>query len=86
MKYSIILPVRTGGHHVKECVASVLTQTFSDFDFIILDNCSTDGTIEWLNSVNDNRIKIIPSETPLSIEDNWGRIVKVKKNILSFYE
>ena len=80
MKYSIILPVRNGGHYVKECVASVLTQTFTDFDFIILDNCSTDETLEWLNSINDNRIRIIPSKTPLSIEENWGRITRVDKN------
>ena len=47
---------------------------------ILLDNCSTDGTLEWLQSLNDNRIIIYKSENPLSIEDNWNRIKLVPKN------
>ncbi len=79
-KYSIILPVRNGNHYVKECVNSILSQTYTDFNFIILDNYSTDGTSEWVNSIKDNRIKIIPSSKSLSIEENWGRIKDIKKN------
>ena len=79
-KYSIILPVRNGGHYVKECVASILSQKFIDFNFIVLDNASTDGTLEWLQSLNDERIKIVPSEKSLTIEENWGRIKDVEKN------
>lgn len=80
MKYSIILPVRNGGNYVKDCVISILGQTYTDFNFIVLDNCSTDGTLEWLQSLNDSRIVIIPSDRPLTIEENWGRIVSVQKN------
>ena len=79
-KFSIILPVRNGGHYVKECVASILSQQYADFNFIILDNASTDGTLEWLQSLRDERIKIIPSYTPLTIEENWGRIKDIDKN------
>lgn len=79
-KYSIILPVRNGGHYVKECVASILAQTYTGFNFIILDNSSTDGTLQWLQSIKDNRIKIIPSDKSLTIEENWGRIKDVEKN------
>lgn len=79
-KYSIILPVRNGGGYIKECVGSILSQSLADFDLLVLDNCSTDGTQEWLRSLPDPRIKIYPSERPLSIEENWGRIVHVPKN------
>lgn len=80
MKYSIILPVKNGGIYVKDCVNSILGQTYTDFNFIILDNCSTDGTLEWLQSLTDSRIVIIPSDNPLTIEENWGRIVSIQKN------
>ena len=80
MKYGIILPVRNGGHYIKECVASILSQSYKKFNFIILDNCSTDGTLEWLKSIDDERIKVIPSEKSLSIEDNWSRIIQIEKN------
>jgi glycosyltransferase involved in cell wall biosynthesis len=80
MKFSIILPVRNGGHYVKECVNSILSQSFKDFNLIVLDNCSTDGTIEWLASLNNDKIIIYPSLQPLSIEENWARATAVEKN------
>jgi len=79
-KFSIVLPVRNGGEYVKECVNSILSQTIADFNLEVLDNCSTDGTLQWLTSLNDNRIRIYPSEKPLAIEENWARIVKIPKN------
>src|ERR1017187_1126844 len=80
MKFSIILPVRNGGDYVKECVNSILTQTLQDFNLIVLDNCSTDGTLEWLHSLDDNRIIIHEFPKPLSIEENWARIQSIPKN------
>jgi len=79
-KYSIILPVRNGGYYVKECVASILAQSIQDFHLHILDNCSTDGTSEWLSSLNDPKISVFPAQRPLTIEENWGRITALEKN------
>jgi glycosyltransferase involved in cell wall biosynthesis len=79
-KYSIILPVRNGGEYVKECVQSILSQTITDFNLHILDNCSTDGTTEWIQSIKDDRIKVFLAERPLSIEENWARIITIPKN------
>lgn len=79
-KYSIVLPVRNGGEYLKQCVSSILSQTVNDFNLEILDNCSTDGSLEWVNSIKDQRVRIYPSSEPLSIEENWGRIVTIKKN------
>jgi glycosyltransferase involved in cell wall biosynthesis len=79
-KFSIILPVRNGGNYVKECIHSILNQQHNDFNLVVLDNCSTDGTTEYVRSLNDPRILLIPSDRPLSIEENWARIIKVPKN------
>jgi len=79
--YSVILPVRNGGHYVKECVNSILSQTTpANFNLLVLDNCSEDGTLDWLRSLQDRRIKLFPSEKPLTIEENWGRIRSIQKN------
>jgi glycosyltransferase involved in cell wall biosynthesis len=82
-KYSIILPVYNGGNLVKECVHSILSQSYEDFNLIVLDNCSTDGTAEWITKIADERINIIPSISHLTIEENWARILNVKKNKFS---
>lgn len=79
-KYSIILPVRNGGHYIKECVNSILTQSLNDFNLLVLDNASTDDTVAWLTSLNDNRIQIFPAERPLTIEENWERALTLETN------
>src|SRR5204862_7663308 len=80
MRFSIILPVKNGGAYVKECVSSILAQTYPAFNLHILENCSTDGTAEWLNTLKDERIIIYPAEKPLTIEENWGRIISIPRN------
>ncbi len=79
-KYSIILPVRNGGEYVKECVHSILAQTLPDFNLLVLDNQSTDGSREWINSLQDDRITIYPSASSLDIVGNWARIKDIPKN------
>ena len=79
-RYSIILPVRNGGEHVKECISSILLQSYPHFDLHVLDNSSTDGTLEWINSLKDERIVVYPSDVPLTIEQNWGRVTGIPKN------
>ncbi len=79
-KYSIILPVRNGGEYVKQCVKSILNQSVQDFNLIVLDNCSNDGTTGWVRSLNDKRIVLLVANKPLTIEENWARILAVPKN------
>ena len=78
--FSIVLPVRNGGEYIKECINSILSQTLQNFNIVVLDNASTDGTADWLRSLNDSRIIIYPSGQSLSIEQNWGRIKDVPRN------
>jgi glycosyltransferase involved in cell wall biosynthesis len=79
-KFSIILPVRNGGNYIKECVNSIFSQTYTNFNLIVLDNASTDGTMEWLQGLQDERLIIYSSAESLGIEKNWARITTVSKN------
>jgi glycosyltransferase involved in cell wall biosynthesis len=65
--------------HIIDSVSSVLNQTYNNFELHILDNKSTDGTLEWCKSINDARVKVSISVNPLSIEDSWGRIADIGK-------
>jgi glycosyltransferase involved in cell wall biosynthesis len=55
---SVILPVYNGGEYLKYSVESVLQQINADFELIIVDDCSTDGSNQYLQSLNDNRIRL----------------------------
>jgi glycosyltransferase involved in cell wall biosynthesis len=81
-KYSIILPVKNGGVYIRECVKSILNQSLPDFNLHILDSQSTDDTVNWINSLSDDRIELYTSEKPLTIEENWNRIISIPKNEL----
>jgi glycosyltransferase involved in cell wall biosynthesis len=78
-KYTIMLPVHNGGEHVKQCIASILSQRKKNFELVILENASTDGTREWVQSLSDPRIILLASDKLLPIHENWARAMAVPK-------
>lgn len=57
---SIVTPVYNGEKYLSECIESVLNQTYSNWEYIIVNNCSTDRTLEIAKNYaeKDNRIRI----------------------------
>jgi glycosyltransferase involved in cell wall biosynthesis len=56
---SIIIPTHNRAHIIKQCIDSILNQTYKEFELIIVDDHSEDNTIELLNTIIDSRLKII---------------------------
>lgn len=56
---SVIMPTYNRADYLKGSVQSVLDQTFNNFEIIIINNYSTDDTLEVINAFNDDRIKVI---------------------------
>ncbi len=63
-KISIILPIYNVEKYLEQCVDSILKQTFTDFELILVDDGSTDGSVTIENNYekNDSRIKLIRKE------------------------
>lgn len=59
MLISVVLPVYNVASFIKEAIDSILNQTIQDFEIIVIDDCSTDKTIEIVKSYNDERIRIL---------------------------
>ncbi len=57
--------VFNGANHVSDAIKSILNQTHTNFELIIVDDGSTDNTLSILESINDNRIKIIKHQKNL---------------------
>ncbi len=53
---SIIMPVYNGEKYLKEAIDSILYQTYTNFEFIIIDDCSTDQSVKIISSYTDSRI------------------------------
>ncbi|MDN0071274.1 glycosyltransferase [Bacteroides caecigallinarum] len=57
VKFSIIIPAYNSEWCIKRCLESILNQTYSNWEAIVIDNNSTDRTIEIVKEFKDNRIK-----------------------------
>lgn len=62
-KVSIIIPVYNTEQYIGECIESILKQTLTDFELILVDDCSTDNSLTILKSYanNDPRITLVES-------------------------
>lgn len=55
--FSIVVPTYNRRVLLEETLQSILKQTFSDFEVLVIDNCSTDGTEEFMLAFNDPRVR-----------------------------
>lgn len=55
---SVVIPVYNGEKTIKETIESVLSQTWQDFEILVINDGSTDSTLEVVKSIPDSRIKI----------------------------
>ncbi|MBZ8182201.1 glycosyltransferase [Oscillatoria salina] len=70
---SVIIPVYNGEKTIQETIESVLQQTFTDWELIIIDDGSQDSTLEILESIRDDRIKVFSyPNTGLAASRNRG--------------
>ena len=58
-KVSVLMSVYNGERYLREAIDSILSQTFKDFEFLIINDGSTDGTDNILRSYHDQRIRVI---------------------------
>lgn len=56
---SIVMATYNSIQYLDEQISSILNQTYSKFELIVVDDCSTDNTCDMLRSYNDNRIKLV---------------------------
>ena len=75
-KFSVCIPTYNMDKYIGESIKSVLLQTFSDFELIIQDNCSTDGTEKIVKSFKDSRIRYQKNDKNYGMYENINRACK----------
>ena len=56
---SIIIPNYNSEKHIQKCIDSILAQTYKDYELIIVDDMSTDNSVELIKQYQDSRIRLI---------------------------
>ena len=70
---SVLIGVYNGENYIKETIESILSQSYQNFEILVIVNCSNDNTIKILNDFNDFRIKVFETNIcQLAYNLNYG--------------
>lgn len=74
-KISVVMSVYNGSLYLRESIESILNQTFTDFEFIIINDCSTDNTWEILTEYaeKDQRIKLFNNQENIGLTKSLNK-------------
>lgn len=78
-KVSVIMPLYNAAPYLKESIESILAQTFSDFEFFIIDDKSSDNSTEIVQSYKDDRIIFIQKPENTGYTDSLNKSIKLAK-------
>lgn len=78
-KVSVIMSVYNGERYLEEAIESVLNQTFTGFEFVIVSDGSTDNSLEIIKSYNDGRIRIINNKKNIGLTRSLNKALKQAK-------
>jgi glycosyltransferase involved in cell wall biosynthesis len=75
---SVVTPVYNEARHLSECIDSVLAQTYANWDYTIVDNCSTDASVEIARqyAARDSRIRVVQNREFLTAFQNCNTAVR----------
>jgi glycosyltransferase involved in cell wall biosynthesis len=76
-RISVLMAVYNGEKYLKEAIDSVLNQTFADFEFIIVNDGSTDSSQKIIKSYSDPRIRLIDNEKNLGLMKSLNKGIKL---------
>ena len=76
---TVLMAVRDGAAFLREAIESILRQTFSEFEFAIINDASTDGTRAIIQSYSDPRIFLIDNTTPMGVAASLNRGLDLAK-------
>lgn len=85
--FSVIIPLYNKEKYVQQTIESVLQQTFTDFELIVVNDASTDESVAIVSQISDARIKLIenPGNSGLSTTRNHG-ISKASGKIITLLD
>ena len=74
-KLTVLMPVYNSAKYLRQAIDSILTQTFSDFEFLVFDDGSTDKSLEIISSYQDSRIHVFQSDK------NYGHVFHLNRGL-----
>ncbi|QMU27451.1 glycosyltransferase family 2 protein [Adhaeribacter radiodurans] len=81
-KISVLMPVYNAAAYLEESIGSILNQTFTEFEFLILDDGSTDGSLNIIQSFSDPRIRFYKNKKNVGISATLNKGIELARTDL----
>lgn len=72
---SVVTPAYNSEKTIERTIRSVLNQSYKNFEFIIIDDNSSDNTVKLIEKFDDNRIKLYKNDKNLGFHGNWNEAI-----------
>ncbi len=72
-KVTVLMCAYNEASYITEAIESILRQSFTDFEFIIIDDASTDQTVETIRTMPDRRIRLVENDTNLGLTQSLNK-------------
>jgi glycosyltransferase involved in cell wall biosynthesis len=76
---SICIPTYNGSKWIHDAIHSCLGQTYPHFELLVVDDASSDDTLQRVRAVQDRRIRAVTNPRNLGLVDNWNRCVSLAR-------
>ena len=76
-KVTVIMPVYNGEKYLQEAIDSILNQTFTDFEFLIINDGSTDDSQKIISNYKDKRIKLIKNKQNIGLARSLNKAIEL---------
>lgn len=76
MKVSILTACHDDARFIKQCGKSILRQDFRDIEWIVVDDCSSDSTVEILEGIKDSRLRLFQNETQMFCSSSYAKALQ----------
>jgi hypothetical protein len=75
-RITVCLPTYNRAGYLSQCLGSILAQTFSDFEVVVSDNCSSDATSEIIGALRDPRVRYVRNPSNIGVFPNMNQCLE----------
>ena len=76
---SICIPTFNAARWILDCLESAMAQSYRRLELLIIDDASTDETVELIRSIDDERIRLLVNEQNIGLARNWNKCIEMSR-------
>ena len=80
-RVTVLMTVYNGASFIRESVSSILAQSYSDFELVVVDDASTDGSGELVAALSDSRIRLVSNDHNIGLTKSLNRGLSISSGV-----